>query len=107
MTDTPSTVIIGVIDDGIAFAHKRFRIGNGSRVKYFWMQDGVYGGPGGKIDYGRELDPTAIQNLMDTHTRNGSLDEDGLYRAAGLIDFHRAGRAPGCLLYTSDAADEL
>jgi hypothetical protein len=91
MTDTPSTVIIGVIDDGIAFAHKRFRIGNGSRVKYFWMQDGVYGGPGGKIDYGRELDPTAIQNLMDTHTRNGSLDEDGLYRAAGLIDFHRAG----------------
>ncbi len=91
MTGTPPTVVIGIIDDGIAFAHERFRIANGSRVKYFWMQDGVYAGPGGNVDYGRELSPAAIQNLFNRYTRNDTLDEDGLYRAAGLIDFHRAG----------------
>ena len=33
-------VVVGVIDDGLAFAHERFRLSNGNtRFKYFLNQD--------------------------------------------------------------------
>src|SRR3546814_16596580 len=36
---------------------------------------------------GRELRRPEIDALLARHGRNGRLDEDGFYRAAGLIDF--------------------
>ena len=36
----PGTVVIGVIDYGIAFAHERFRLNHDeTRIEYFWVQD--------------------------------------------------------------------
>ena len=88
-----SPVVIGVIDDGIAFAHQRFRrVVAGkvrSRVEYWWLQDGVYQGP--PLPFGRELDKAGIDALLTTCTHGGAIDEDELYRRAGLTDF----RLPG------------
>jgi hypothetical protein len=36
----PGTVVVGVIDYGIAFAHERFRLNQDeTRIEYFWVQD--------------------------------------------------------------------
>src|SRR5260370_37286655 len=49
----PQKVIVGVIDDGLTFAHDRFRFSNGdTRFKFFFNQDdGTSSAPGP----GREL----------------------------------------------------
>jgi hypothetical protein len=86
-------VVMGVIDDGIAFAQQRFRkVASGqvrSRVEYWWLQDGVYQGQ--PLPFGRELDNAGIDALLTTCTHGGVIDEDELYRRAGLTDF----RLPG------------
>ena len=86
-------VVMGVIDDGIAFAQQRFReVAGGqvrSRVEYWWLQDGVYQGQ--PLPFGRELDNAGINALLTTCTHGGIIDEDELYRRAGLTDF----RLPG------------
>ena len=86
-------VVVGVIDDGIAFAQQRFRkVAGGqvrSRVEYWWLQDGVYQGQ--PLPFGRELDNVGIDALLTTCTHGGVIDEDELYRRAGLTDF----RLPG------------
>jgi hypothetical protein len=81
---------MGIIDDGIAFAHERFRLGANTRVEYWWLQDGAWQGPG-TIWPGRELDKTAINNLLAQAAPAGVVDEDEVYRLAGLIDFQRRG----------------
>jgi hypothetical protein len=69
----PAMVVMGVIDDAIAFAHERFdTVGDGTRVEYCWLQ-----GPG------IFLDKTQIDDLLDNYP-----DEEDLYRAAGQYDFH-------------------
>lgn len=93
------TVIMGVIDDGIAFAHERFRKVVGgtteSRVAYWWLQDGPASPPYPPSlpppnpprtppSYGCELDRGQINALL-AHM----VDEDPLYREARLIDFRR------------------
>lgn len=89
------TVVIGIIDDGIAFAHERFRLSDGStRVQFFWHQDGVLDSAGSTVDFGREIWKLdlplrkGIDSLLRDHTQANLVDEERLYREAGLIDFH-------------------
>lgn len=91
-------VVVGIIDDGIAFAHERFRKRDGTtRVEYFWHQDGVYDAPVSSFEYGRELrkqdlDRTkSITHLLTDSTHTAVVDEDELYVRAGLIDHGRPG----------------
>jgi len=73
----PPTVVMGVIDDGIAFAHQRFRNHTGgTRVEYCWLQDA-----------GVVLSKADIDGFV-TASKG---DEDLLYRAAGLTDFRVEG----------------
>lgn len=81
------TVVIGIIDDGIAVAHRRFRGPGGTRVEAFWNQDGAPASP--SVGYGRELGRTQIDALRGAATVNGLVEEDLLYRRAGLIDRQR------------------
>jgi len=84
------TVVVGVIDDGIAIAHERFRTRDfGSRVQCFWHMDPPDGSP--TVDYGREIVKDGAggidELLLHSTAADGSIDEDRFYRAAGLIDF--------------------
>jgi hypothetical protein len=94
----PGTVVVGVIDDGFAFGHERFRLNNGgTRVEYIWLQDGVSIGAGSSVDYGREYRKAdqgaekGIDTLLSDCTTAGILDEDKLYRLTGVVDFTRDG----------------
>lgn len=104
-------VVIGVIDEGLAIGHDRFRSADGnSRIAYAWLQDrpsiaSTYfegSNPGDALPaYGREISklgfepadggaPLAgIDNLLQVHSRNGQLDETAFYQAVGQIDFKR------------------
>jgi hypothetical protein len=81
----PHAAIVAVIDDGLAFAHERFRFANGmSRFKYFWNQDDLAttNQPLG-FGWGRELTQSQIDSLLASCTSSGIVDEDAVYRAAG------------------------
>lgn len=98
MTGSPLPVVMGIIDDGIAFAHERFRLRSQSagspwetRVEYWWKQDGPYLQGPSQLLTGRELGKADIDALFAQCTRAGMLDEDDVYRRAGLIDFTRPG----------------
>jgi hypothetical protein len=84
------TVLIGVIDDSIAFAHERFRTGTSTRIHYFWDQQ-VPSDDSGRWDYGREIRKTEVPDGIDDLLRrceHGNLiDEDEVYRLAGHLDF--------------------
>jgi hypothetical protein len=84
----PPPVVIGIIDDGIAFAHQQFRSGLRTRVEYWWLQDGPWQGLG-TIWPGCELDKAGIDAIFTACTRGGMLDEDEVYKQARLIDFRR------------------
>jgi hypothetical protein len=94
-----SAVVVGIIDDGIAFAHQRFRkIGRAgsveSRVEYWWLQDGPYVAPGRSmppISSGRQLSKKEIDKLLADCTHAGAIDEEEFYRRAGLTDFRLYG----------------
>ena len=83
-------VIVAVIDDAIGFANERFRKGgrgDKTRFDYVWLQ-GVRGGPAkSDLPFGRELDATEINGLLTDFLRGGLVDEAGLYREIGYIDF--------------------
>lgn len=96
--------VLGVIDGGLAMAHRDFLDERGEpRVKYFWRQDerhgsrwrGVHGAPldpvrAGAVPppmgYGHELTSHQIGEAMRAHTRNGVVDEDALYQHLQLWD---------------------
>jgi hypothetical protein len=88
------TVVMGIIDDGIAFAHERFRTRDyGSRVQCFWRQDGPKRTPS-TVTYGYEIckqpdvvGRPGIDVLLNQCTVAGALNEDKLYRRAELINF--------------------
>ena len=84
------SVIVAVIDDAIGFANERFRKGgrgDKTRFDYVWLQ-GVRGGPvKSDLPFGRELDATEINGLLTDFRRGGLIDEAGLYREIGYIDF--------------------
>lgn len=91
------TVVIGVIDDGIAFAHDRFRDAEDtSRVQCFWRQDGPNNST--TVDHGTEIckldgpgGQAGIDTLLAQSRAGGSIDEETFYRRAGLIDFAEPG----------------
>jgi len=89
----PETVVVGVIDDAIAFVQERFRTAaGGSRVEFAWVQDAVPQGRGGPVDYGRDYSRGEIDALLTEATYDGILDEDQFYRIAGLTTFNRPGQ---------------
>jgi hypothetical protein len=70
----PRMVVIGIIDDGIAFAHERFRAqAGGTRVEYCWLQDGP-------VFF---LTKAQIDALLIAYP-----DEEVLYRVVGQYNFH-------------------
>jgi hypothetical protein len=91
-------VVIGIIDEGIAFANQRFRRSpDNTRVEYVWIQDGRCDHDVEGITYGRELrkrdhtkDGVTIDGI-DTLFRKCDYDEEVFYRRAGLTDFTRKG----------------
>jgi hypothetical protein len=88
----PGVVVIGVIDDGLAFANAAFRNGTQSRIEYLWRQD-VPGNPVSGFGYGSELQrigppgPNGIETELADATYGAFVDEDQVYRATGHIDF--------------------
>ncbi len=83
-------VVIGVIDDGIAFANRRFQSALGqSRVDFAWVQDGN-AIAGSDVAFGREYTRAEIEGAIAEHTDAlGSTNEAALYRALGLTDSRR------------------
>jgi hypothetical protein len=87
-----SRVVVGIIDDGIAFGHEQFRYADGTtRIESIWLQDG-YPPSAIEFDYGRELSkrgPQGIDQLLAGSRRDGVVDEDDFYSRAGVLDFAR------------------
>jgi hypothetical protein len=84
LADTPPRrAVVAVIDDGIAFAHERFRSADRkyTRFKFFWNQDDLATSP--DVSFGREFKEDEINDLLDRHDHGGYVDEDALYREAG------------------------
>jgi hypothetical protein len=83
--EKPNVAIVAVIDDGLAFAHERFRSRAGhTRFKYFWNQDDTtiaHSPPG--FGWGRELTQTNINDLLGSCSYSNVVDEDEVYRQAG------------------------
>jgi hypothetical protein len=80
-------VFLGVMDDGLAFAHERFRSSGAlstTRIEYFWNQDDAPGTPPG-LHYGRELSKAGIDDMLARYTQGGLIDEDAVYAEAGYI----------------------
>jgi hypothetical protein len=83
------TVVIGIIDDGIAFANARFRnAANQTRVRFALLQRMV-----SSLDL--ELTKADIDALIPRCTRGGLLDEDEFYARAGWVDMSAAGPKTG------------
>lgn len=90
-------VVTAIIDDGLGFAHRRFRLADGTtRVESFWNQDGPetdwgYGWRLRKEDVGpiRGIDGRLADSL-----RAGMVDEDELYQFAGHANFNQTGHKP-------------
>jgi hypothetical protein len=78
----PAAVLTAVLDEGIAFAHERFRVGNRTRIEYFWNQDGRAGPPPPGL-FGTELPAAAI----DAAVAAPGSDEDQIYRTLGELSF--------------------
>jgi hypothetical protein len=81
-------VVIGIIDDGCAFAHEQFRDARGgTRVRWLWCQDGVpdpdghlWTAPSG-FHYGAEAPG---ERLMGPANGPDRADEPALYQRAGM-----------------------
>jgi hypothetical protein len=81
-------VVVGVIDDSIAFAHERFRsAGGGSRLLAVWNQEAKLrprnGAPSTAVSYGGELQRAQVDAWLEACTHAGQVDEDELYRRSG------------------------
>ncbi|MEM9670817.1 MAG: hypothetical protein AAF950_18045 [Pseudomonadota bacterium] len=94
----PDTVIVGVIDTGIALGHRSTRLPDGTtRFIASWQQSAARSVSGqeipgqGHLPVGRELFANDINELLETHSvgglKDGWLDEEAFNRAAGLVDF--------------------
>ncbi len=88
------TVIVAVIDDGIAIAHERFRGRDGkTRIEYAWLQEDdlqprvTLETKTPAVASGSEWNKVDIDKLLDNCTTAGQVDEDRFYRDAGLANF--------------------
>ena len=85
LADAEQPVIIGIVDDGTAICHDRFRLPGGrSRVDFAWIQDGD-NADGKCVPFGAELMRHQIEEQIA-----GTDDEDDLLRALGLADLRRS-----------------
>ena len=103
----PETVVVGIVDDGLAFVNERFRTcNNASRVEAIWLQDASFTAEDGttpfntaaaRYGYGRVLlkydydGKPGLDTIIDQSTYSGIVDEDEVYRKTGAIDFGQAG----------------
>jgi len=86
---TRCPVVVGIIDDGLAFGHERFRLSaTKTRFKAVWLQDGPF--DGGPIKYGREISEADI----DSWLIGSEGDEEAFYDLAGVLDFGQPGHKP-------------
>ena len=90
---TGEGVIVGIIDDGCAFAHHNFievmRVKGAlvykTRVLHLWDQSvaatpaEVLSGWSNAQSYGREIDDGAINRAIAVHIKSGRMDEDAIY----------------------------
>jgi len=82
----PSITII--IDDGVNFAHPRFRMGDGSsRIDYAWVMDAPVVPPINKsaVKFGREWKRTDIETAIN----EAGNDPEALLREIGYLDYTR------------------
>ena len=79
----PAAVLTAVLDEGIAFAHERFRVGNQTRILCFWHQDGQTGPAPQPGLFGTELFAANI----DAGVAAAGRDEDEVYRTLGELSF--------------------
>ncbi|WP_282603308.1 hypothetical protein [Paracoccus sp. PARArs4] len=92
LPDPKTGCIIGVIDDAIPFAHERLRRGAArSRVAALWAMDVAHDpqGPGLDLPAGIELRGARISGWLRDLERGRIATEDGIYRAAGILDMNR------------------
>jgi hypothetical protein len=84
------TVIVGIVDSGVALGHSRFRRADGkTRVLAAWQQDAPHRGQP-YLPFGHELYQKDIDRLIGRHTTDGpspQLVEEDFNRAAALVDF--------------------
>jgi hypothetical protein len=101
--DGTHPVIVGIIDDGIAYANERFRNGNRSRMEFLWLQDAILPIdavlpldavlPIPYLSFGRELRANGgfvendININLEASTHGGIVDEDEVYRSMHVLDF--------------------
>jgi hypothetical protein len=103
--DHEAPVVVGIIDDGFAFAHGRFRKpgSDATRIEAFWDQGEGWSAPnrarsGGEaeaqprgdeqtplreVPYGTQLSKAEINALIQQSTHAGIVDEDEVYRRCG------------------------
>ncbi|ACC74847.1 S8 family serine peptidase [Paraburkholderia phymatum] len=84
-------VFLGVMDDGLAFAHERFRstaTPSATRIERFWNQDDASGAPPA-LHYGRQFTKAGIDALLACCTQGGQVDEDAVYAQAGYINVRK------------------
>ncbi|WP_029063914.1 S8 family serine peptidase [Labrenzia sp. DG1229] len=78
--------VLGVIDDGIPFAHRNFRAADGkrTRLEFCWLQSAhkKEGQDHPSVLFGREFTRETIEQLIAKHPE----DEDALYAEAGASD---------------------
>ena len=85
----PTSVVVGIIDDGIAFAHEQFRNGpNSTRIESLWLQSQQIADNASRLfARGRELTKAEIDDWLATLKSDQPVDEDSIYRKAGVLDF--------------------
>ncbi len=93
--DAEKLVIVAVIDDGINFAHERFRIHSAdvpkkSRVDYAWMQDGEADASNTDVIFGREVRRDEIETAINAPGKSDS----SILERLKLNDFTKPGLNP-------------
>lgn len=87
-------VIVGIVDEGIALGHDRFRKSDGkTRFLHNWQQGGVWRDPRdpfalpyGRDMFQREINEELISASWPTNYA-GALDEDAFNRSLGITDY--------------------
>lgn len=77
--------VVGIIDEGLAFAHERFRERErcSTRIAYFWNQETVKDVPRvPDLRYGWEFSKNQIDQRLQEATHASQIDEDEVYRKA-------------------------
>jgi hypothetical protein len=98
-----AAVVIGVIDDGMAFAHDRFLSSdNSTRIEYLLDQHLALL-PG----FGIETSKPGIDALLAGSQHGSLVDEDELYRRSGHVDHSRPGHKPlaACMAHGTHVMD--